>query len=523
MEMFTLEGYNDYGQLGQNSTSAIQVPTKIDYLSGKGVARISCGSQHTCVWTEFKDDNKLLPEKLPDKYLSLKDAYNVNLVYRLKLLSNISNQVFSVLSLLPIQPGNEKLSFGFAKLKNMLKNEEKVRVLRKNLSATMTAGDYGPTLQINRWLAEKNKNKSVFYQVATQLAEYSNDGKNLRYEKRVYKVEFYGEGAIDAGGPYNESISQMAIELMTDRTPIMEKTANGKAKVGYNQDCIVPTSRTSPQDMIMYKFLGRLLGFSIRTKSPLGIKIAFPVWKKLLGLPITIADLKEIDENFVKSHECLLKVEEDGITEDTFEYLPLEMFPPIYHNGATLELSFATRVQYVNTAFLLKSKQWDKQIEQIKIGFGEIIPIQILSLFTPQEVEILVCGSTEFNWDLLKQCTKYSGDFSSESPTIQLLWEVLRTLTPEESELFLRFVWGKTRLPNSVSDFERSFEIQSLSRGNDAFPTSATCFFKLNLPIYTTKEALETKLRYAITNTTRIDSDNNAGSIEDYEEVDVFN
>jgi E3 ubiquitin-protein ligase HERC2 len=512
-------GGAEYGQTGHGHSNSVYTPTLIEGLSGRSITRITCGSGHSCCWSVIKDENKLLPEKIPEKYESLKEVFSIGLVHRIRLLNNISNEVFGSLALIPIQPGNEKLNFGFSKIKSMLKFEEKIRVLRSTLSSSSTPGDYGPTLQLNRWLAGKNKSKSIFFQVGSQLAD--QDGKSLRYERRVYKVEFFGEGAIDAGGPYNESISEISMELMNERTPVLEKTPNGKAKVGYNQDCLVPTTRSSPQDMVLFKFLGRFIGFAIRTKSPIAVKIAKPVWKKLLGFPITPADIKEIDENFVKSHECLLKVEEDGVTEDTFEYLPLELFPPITYQGGVIEISWATRVQYVNAAYALKYRQWDKQIEQIKVGLNEIVPIQILSLFSPEEVETLVCGSAEFNWNLLKQNTKYSGDFTAAHDTIKYLWETLESFNPTESELFLRFVWGKTRLPNSSSDFSHTFEVQSLSGRADAFPTSATCFFKLNLPVYLSKDVLKEKLLYAIENCTRIDSDNNAGNIEEYEEEDA--
>jgi hypothetical protein len=36
---------------------------------------------------------------------------------------------------------------------------------------------------------------------------------SMRNSERLYKVEFYGEGGIDAGGPYNESISIICDEL----------------------------------------------------------------------------------------------------------------------------------------------------------------------------------------------------------------------------------------------------------------------------------------------------------------------
>lgn len=44
---------------------------------------------------------------------------------------------------------------------------------------------------------------------------------------------------------------------------------------------------------------------------------------------------------------------------------------------------------------------------------------------------------------------------------IQWFWEVMESFSNTERSLFLRFVWGRTRLPRTIADFRgRDFVIQ---------------------------------------------------------------
>ena len=52
----------------------------------------------------------------------------------------------------------------------------------------------------------------------------------------------------------------------------------------------------SEDDMFMFRFFGILLGVAIRTKKPLDLYIATPVWKQLAGMPMSADDLEEVGE-----------------------------------------------------------------------------------------------------------------------------------------------------------------------------------------------------------------------------------
>lgn len=118
----------------------------------------------------------------------------------------------------------------------------------------------------------------------------------------------------------------------------------------------------------------------------------------------------------------------------------------------------------------------------------------------------------------------------SGAPLIQWFWEVMEEFPNQERSLFLRFVWGRTRLPRTIADFRgRDFVIQILDKYNppDHFlPESYTCFFLLKMPRYSCKvnmvflfvfcgiklcfflqPVLQQKLKYAIHFCKSIDKD----------------
>ena len=71
----------------------------------------------------------------------------------------------------------------------------------------------------------------------------------------------------------------------------------------------------------------------------------------------------------------------------------------------------------------------------------------------------------------------------------------------EERGLFLRFTWGRSRMPGGEPS--QRFQVDQLHVHGDPdahLPTSSTCFFQLHWPAYTTAAAAKEKLLYALYN-----------------------
>ena len=54
---------------------------------------------------------------------------------------------------------------------------------------------------------------------------------------------------------------------------------------------------TSEKDLQHLKFLGVLFGVAIRTKKPIQLHIAPPMWKLLVGMSMTAKDLEDVSKS----------------------------------------------------------------------------------------------------------------------------------------------------------------------------------------------------------------------------------
>ena len=83
---------------------------------------------------------------------------------------------------------------------------------------------------------------------------------------------------------------------------------------------------------------------------------------------------------------------------------------------------------------------------------------------------------------------------------------MLEECTAEQRCKYLRYVWGRSRLPLTEADFEQQHCLSELYGGTDqSFPVAHTCSFQLDLPRYSSKDVLRSKLLFAITNVASID------------------
>lgn len=87
-----------------------------------------------------------------------------------------------------------------------------------------------------------------------------------------------------------------------------------------------------------------------------------------------------------------------------------------------------------------------------------LVVVVFVTHFLSRDVQ--VCGSPDIPLHLLKSVATYKG-VEPTSALIQWFWEVMESFSNTERSLFLRFVWGRTRLPRTIADFRgRDFVVQ---------------------------------------------------------------
>lgn len=150
--------------------------------------------------------------------------------------------------------------------------------------------------------------------------------------------------------------------------------------------------------------------------------------------------------------------------------------------------------------------------DDIGRGLATIVPRSIAALFTWKELQILVCGRPTVDLSLLRQRTVYGDGCCASDTHIEYFWKAMSGFTEEQKSLFLRFVWGRSRLPPNATDFTQDFKIsgmpRALSNPDGYLPLAHTCFFSIDIPPYSSAEVMSERLLYAITHCQAIDADN---------------
>ena len=143
------------------------------------------------------------------------------------------------------------------------------------------------------------------------------------------------------------------------------------------------------------------------------------------------------------------------------------------------------------------------QIEAFLDGFYQLVPPELISIFSPTELELLICGLPDVDVDELCANTEYH-QYRSTDAMIVWFWEVLRGFNREERALFLQFVTGTSKVPlDGFANLQGMRGVQRFSihraYGDSAnLPSAHTCFNQLDLPAYSSQEDLRAKLLMAI-------------------------
>ena len=166
--------------------------------------------------------------------------------------------------------------------------------------------------------------------------------------------------------------------------------------------------------------------------------------------------------------------------------------------GADMAVTFANRKQYVRLAEEFRYGEFRVPMAAIRAGMGTIVPMRLLLLWTWEELEFMVCGRPGFDVEALRRHTKYTG-YTATSNMGRWILQALESFDDQERERFLRFAWGRSRLPVGEQGWTHSFIVQRKPGDDSQLPHSHTCFFTVEFPQYSSYGVLRQRLHTAIT------------------------
>ena len=390
------------------------------------------------------------------------------------------------------------------------------------------------TIKIDRFKAnnfyEKNikdnqYNTTIFGQVYQNVFnKLQNSDYFIEKNGRIFTVALQGEHATDQGGPFHEVITDLCKELQSNYLDLFIKTPNNFNDVGENRDKFIfnPEVKLNIHKNL-FNFIGKLMASAISTGEVLDLNLHPIVFKVLLGNEIKFYDLQTLDEQFFKLIEDLeIYLQCNNNDNNNKNKINSEEFKQKFNltftisnsnnkiielipNGKNVEVSLENLKDFIDLAKNYRINEYNFQIKYLLEGFYSIIKKDIIQVLTWIQLEELICGKVKLDIEMLKKHTKYEG-FNEKSPTILLFWKWLEKADDNIKNKYLKFVWGRTRLPKeNIIDFQH--KISKANQGNNFFPRASTCFFQLHLPEYSNIEILTEKMNYSVLNCYEIDGD----------------
>jgi other hect domain ubiquitin protein ligase E3 len=335
-----------------------------------------------------------------------------------------------------------------------------------------------------------------------------------------FEVVFKGELVVGEAGPYRQFFADISKEIQNLSSEMLCATPNNLEKSGEGQHKFtIRPSSNSLLTLQMHEFLGLLMGCCVRTGTRLTLDLPSFFWKPLVGMNLRFDDLKEIDEQTCK---FLIFMESalPQIFEESFEFFTSKLSDStvveLVDGGRNFPVTFENKKKYIRDVLNVRFQEARKQIKALREGLAKVVPIGLLNLITWKQLEDWVCGKPAVDIKLLKRHTKYSGGLTETSQRVLWFWEILENeFNEEELSKFIKFSWGQERLPSNEEEYLRNHTRLMIkpSMNNEhkdgALPRADTCFFNLELPDYSSKDILRTKLKYAfLTDCESMNADN---------------
>ena len=353
-------------------------------------------------------------------------------------------------------------------------------------------------------------NITIFGQVFNSLGKLQSKDFFVNKNERLFKVTLLGENAVDQGGPYHEIISEMCKDLQSDYLDLFIKTPNNKNNLGDLRDkYIINPDANKNIHKRAFEFIGKLMITSISSGELLNLNLHPIIFELILNNEITFNDFKTIDYNSYKliqdltesynsnNKDFINKIELNFVMKNS-NGTDIELKP----NGKDIVVNINNVIEYINLYKQKRLEEFNTQIKEIQKGLFEGISIDTLQILNWRQLEQILCGKKIFDINDFKQHTSYDG-YEKDDPIIKWFWEWFENISEEEKFKYLRFVSGRSRLPQTSLGYNYTHKINRVYNQN-LYPTSHTCFFNLHLPSYNDKEELIKNMEYVIENSVEI-------------------
>jgi hypothetical protein len=317
-----------------------------------------------------------------------------------------------------------------------------------------------------------------------------------------FHVTFRSEGAIDAGGVTRDWFASLLRAMFNPNYALFQLSANNRSS---QINPASPALHANYKEF--YRFVGRMLARAVIEGVTLDAHMTRSLLKHLLGMPMRLKDLEEADEELYTSLQYVLDNDPEELcltfqahVVNVDQVIPIDLID----NGRNIVVTVENRQDYVNRMVEHHlTSIVREQVTNFCQGFHDLISPQELSWFTPDELDLLICGLPEVDVEDLRSNCRYVHPFHANHAVIQMFFRVLEGMTAELKAKFLIFLTGSSQVPvggfAALTDLGRPVKIAA---GGDPrrgeLPRAHTCWNQLDLPPYDSEEVMREKLLMAI-------------------------
>lgn len=308
---------------------------------------------------------------------------------------------------------------------------------------------------------------------------YYKSADEMKYGK--LSIRFHGEEGVDAGGVTREWFQVISRQMFNPDYALFVPVASDRTTFHPNR-----LSSINPEHLTFFKFIGRIIGKALYEGRVLDCHFSRAVYKQMLGKTVNMKDMETLDLEYYKSQQWMLNNDITDVITETFS-AEVEAFGEmqivdLVENGRNIPVTEENKHEFIRlmTEFRL-TRAVQEQLEHFLKGFHDIVPAELVSIFSEQELELLISGLPDINVDDWKNNTEYH-NYTAASPQIQWFWRAVRTFEKEEQAKLLQFVTGTSKVPlNGFKELEgmngfSKFNIHRDYGNKDRLPSSHTCF-----------------------------------------------
>ena len=176
-------------------------------------------------------------------------------------------------------------------------------------------------------------------------------------------------------------------------------------------------------------------------------------YKHLLGWPVTFQDLENLDPEYYKSIKALMEMDDveyaclDFTTNEDMmgTHKTIDLIP----DGANVDVTNENIVRYLEAILNYRLVgRFREQLRELSLGFTDVVPPSLLTIFDYQELELLLCGLPTIDMNDWMDNTSYTGLFKTEKDTvIAWFWETVIEMEEEKKARLLQFATGSSGVP----------------------------------------------------------------------------